>query len=180
MLVSTKLLVFACAGNRDAFWPQGNLNTIATCCLWRNANRWTSAVVATYAPCAVAEKSANLSHKNGEREREEGMCQLFASQNPDSYVYETRSIRLNGQSTSIRLEKMFWKILEQISAMEGMSVPCFISTLHREVLLRWGPVPNFTSHLRCICLVVLEKRSAELPALGLAANNPEPQRHVVG
>jgi predicted DNA-binding ribbon-helix-helix protein len=112
--------------------------------------------------------------------REEGMCHLFASQNPDSYVYETRSIRLNGQSTSIRLERMFWNILEQIAALEGMSVPGFISTLHREVLLMWGPVPNFTSHLRCICLVALEKRATELPTARLGANSPEPRRHVVG
>jgi predicted DNA-binding ribbon-helix-helix protein len=126
----------------------------------------------------MTEKSANLLDKKPERE--EGMCHLFASQNPESYVYETRSIRLNGQSTSIRLEKMFWKILEQISAFEGMSVPCFISALHREVLLMWGPVPNFTSHLRCICLVALEKRATELPPASLAANNPEHQRHVVG
>jgi predicted DNA-binding ribbon-helix-helix protein len=92
------------------------------------------------------------------------MCHLFASQNPDSYVYETRSIRLNGQSTSIRLERIFWNILEQIAAREGLSVPSFISTLHNEVLLMWGPVPNFTSHLRCICLVALQQRATELPA----------------
>ncbi len=119
-------------------------------------------------------------HKHNEREREEGMCHLFASQNPDSYVYETRSIRLNGQSTSIRLERIFWNILEQIAALEGMSVPVFISTLHREVLLMWGPVPNFTSHLRCICLVALEKRATELRAPNLRASRPDPGRHVVG
>jgi predicted DNA-binding ribbon-helix-helix protein len=107
------------------------------------------------------------------------MCHLFASQNPDSYVYETRSIRLNGQSTSIRLERMFWNILEQIAALEGLSVPSFISILHREVLLMWGPVPNFTSHLRCICLVALEKRAAERPAASQGAPGPEHRRHVV-
>lgn len=108
------------------------------------------------------------------------MCHLFASQNPDSYVYETRSIRLNGQSTSIRLERIFWSILEQIAALEGMSVPCFISTLHREVLLMWGPVPNFTSHLRCICLVALEKRATAMPVPSLGGESPETRRHVVG
>lgn len=107
------------------------------------------------------------------------MCHLFASQNPDSYVYETRSIRLNGQSTSIRLERIFWNILEQIAALEGLSVPSFISTLHREVLLMWGPVPNFTSHLRCICLVALKKRAAERPAASQSAPSPERRRHVV-
>jgi predicted DNA-binding ribbon-helix-helix protein len=80
------------------------------------------------------------------------MCHLFASHCPESYAFETRSIRLNGQSTSLRLEKVFWGILEEIAADEGMSVPRFISTLHQEILLLRGEVPNFTSHLRCICV----------------------------
>jgi len=88
------------------------------------------------------------------------MCHLFASQPPESYAFETRSIRLNGQSTSIRLEKIFWTILEQIAASEGMSVPRFISTLHSEVLQVWGEVANFTSHLRCICMVAVEEGGA--------------------
>ena len=95
------------------------------------------------------------------------MCHLFASQSPESYAFETRSIRLNGQSTSIRLETIFWAILEQIAAGEGMSVPRFISTLHSEVLQVWGEVANFTSHLRCICLVAVEDgraRRAAAPA----------------
>ncbi len=96
------------------------------------------------------------------------MCHLFASQSPESYAFETRSIRLNGQSTSIRLEKIFWTILEQIAGSEGMSVPRFISTLHSEVLQVWGEVANFTSHLRCICLVALED--------GRARRETEPSR----
>src|SRR5262249_16486144 len=87
------------------------------------------------------------------------MCHLFASQSPDSYAFETRSIRLNGQSTSIRLERAFWDILEDIAAAEGMTVPRFISTLRQEILLLRGEVPNFTSHLRCICLIA--RTSAE-------------------
>ena len=47
------------------------------------------------------------------------MCHLFASQSPDSYAFETRSIRLNGQSTSLRLERVFWDILEDIAAAES-------------------------------------------------------------
>ena len=92
------------------------------------------------------------------------MCHLFASQSPESYAFETRSIRLNGQSTSIRLETIFWTILEQIAAGEGMSVPRFISTLHSEVLQVWGEVANFTSHLRCICLVAVEDGRARRAA----------------
>ncbi|WP_374547530.1 ribbon-helix-helix domain-containing protein [Rhodoblastus sp.] len=88
------------------------------------------------------------------------MCRFFANQHPDSYAFETRSIRLNGQSTSIRLEKIFWRILEQIARQQEMSVPRFISTLHDEILGLWGEVANFASHLRCICIVALENGPA--------------------
>lgn len=84
------------------------------------------------------------------------MCRFFASQSPASYVFETRSIRLNGQSTSIRLEKIFWTMLKEIAASQGYTVPKFISVLHNEILDIRGEVPNFTSHLRCICLVALK------------------------
>jgi predicted DNA-binding ribbon-helix-helix protein len=87
------------------------------------------------------------------------MCHFFANQHPESYAFETRSIRLNGQSTSIRLEKMFWRILEEIAGQQGMSVPRFISNLHGEGLNLWGEVANFTSHPRCICVAALETRA---------------------
>jgi predicted DNA-binding ribbon-helix-helix protein len=85
------------------------------------------------------------------------MCHIFASQSPASYAFETHSIRLNGQSTSIRLEKIFWTMLGEIAAGQGYTVPKFISTLHSEILSIRGEVPNFTSHLRCICLVALKE-----------------------
>lgn len=103
------------------------------------------------------------------------MCQIFASQHPESYAFETRSMRLNGQSTSIRLEKVFWEILEQIAAAQGFaSVARFISTLHTEVLALRGEAPNFTSHLRCICLVALEN------GLGPRARPREEPGHAPG
>jgi predicted DNA-binding ribbon-helix-helix protein len=86
------------------------------------------------------------------------MCQIFASQPAASYAFETRSIRLNGQSTSIRLERIFWDMLDVIARDQGFaSVPRFISTLHSEVLALRGETPNFTSHLRCICMVAMER-----------------------
>jgi predicted DNA-binding ribbon-helix-helix protein len=65
-------------------------------------------------------------------------------------------MRLNGQSTSIRLEKSFWGILDDIAASEGLSTPAFVSKLHAEVLELHGEPANFTSLLRCSCLVLLE------------------------
>jgi predicted DNA-binding ribbon-helix-helix protein len=97
------------------------------------------------------------------------MCRLFAGQNPSRYALEVRRMRVNGQSTSIRLENSFWSILDEIAEAEGISTPCFISKLHEEVLVQYGEPANFTSLLRCTCLTYLElgaaprQQQAEVP-----------------
>ncbi len=96
------------------------------------------------------------------------MCQVFAGQDPERYASRTRRLRLNGQSTSIRLENAYWDIIEEIAARDGVSVPVFISTLHAEVLEQRGEPSNFTSLLRCACLKFLEL-SAQRPAITIAA-----------
>ncbi|MEM9584080.1 MAG: ribbon-helix-helix domain-containing protein [Pseudomonadota bacterium] len=80
------------------------------------------------------------------------MCKVFAGQDPKRYATRTRRMRLNGLSTSIRLENAFWDILDEIAANEGVSTPNFISTLHSEVLEVRGEPVNFTALLRCACL----------------------------
>jgi predicted DNA-binding ribbon-helix-helix protein len=80
------------------------------------------------------------------------MCEIFASQPQDSYEPITRNIRLNGQSTSIRLERSFWVIIDAMAKEEGVSTPTFLSTLHSEVLEIHGEAKNFTSLLRCSCV----------------------------
>ena len=97
------------------------------------------------------------------------MCQMFAGQDPASYEYETRSLRLNGQSTSIRLERAFWNVLNQVAAAERVSTPQFISRLHSEVLELHGEAQNFTSLLRCACLVHMNRELQATPAAHLAA-----------
>jgi predicted DNA-binding ribbon-helix-helix protein len=83
------------------------------------------------------------------------MCQIFAQQSPARYESVTRRVRLNGQSTSIRLERAFWKILDQMAEKDGVSTPAFLSKLHSEVLLANSDVKNFTSLLRCACTIHL-------------------------
>jgi len=81
---------------------------------------------------------------------------MFAGQDPERYQNETRRMRLNGQSTSIRLEKSFWAIVDELARKEGFSTPGFISKLHTEVLEIHGETKNFTSLLRCTCLLHIE------------------------
>ncbi|MEL7257840.1 MAG: ribbon-helix-helix domain-containing protein [Pseudomonadota bacterium] len=88
------------------------------------------------------------------------MCRMFAGQDPERYELETRSMRLNGQSTSIRLEKSFWRILDEIAANEDVTTPAFVSKLHGEVLELHGEPKNFTSLLRCTCLVWQDAQAA--------------------
>jgi predicted DNA-binding ribbon-helix-helix protein len=84
------------------------------------------------------------------------MCRVFAGQDPNRYASTTRRLRLNGQSTSIRLENEFWQVIDLISANDGMTSPAFISKLHSEVLELRGEPENFTSLLRCACLKFME------------------------
>lgn len=95
------------------------------------------------------------------------MCQIFAGQEPTRYESETRRLRLNGQSTSIRLENAFWAILDEIAEGENMTTPAFVSKLHAEVLELKGEPENFTSLLRCTCLIYQDLK--ESPAKRAAA-----------
>jgi predicted DNA-binding ribbon-helix-helix protein len=85
------------------------------------------------------------------------MCNVFAGQDPANYAYETRSVRLMGHATSVRLEAKFWVILEQIAAAQGMPMSKFLSLLHEEALEIHGEISNFSSLLRCCCLNFLDK-----------------------
>ncbi|HSI41219.1 MAG TPA: ribbon-helix-helix domain-containing protein [Xanthobacteraceae bacterium] len=92
------------------------------------------------------------------------MCHMFAGQAPERYECQTRSVRIGGHSTSIRLEAAFWSILEDVAADQGMSLGKFVTKLHDEVLNLHGEVKNFASLLRCSCLIYLAEVRGETPA----------------
>ena len=76
------------------------------------------------------------------------MCQIFVRANPQSYEATTRSIRLHGVVTSVRLENLFWDTLEEIGTRDGMNVPQLLCKLYDELLEHRGDIPNFASFLR--------------------------------
>jgi predicted DNA-binding ribbon-helix-helix protein len=80
------------------------------------------------------------------------MCQIFIRANVQSYEATTRSIRLHGVVTSVRLENLFWDTLEEIGGRDGMTVPQLLSVLYDELLQHRGDIPNFASFLRVCCL----------------------------
>jgi predicted DNA-binding ribbon-helix-helix protein len=86
------------------------------------------------------------------------MCQIYASTEPARYDSEARSLRIQGCVTSIRLEKEFWNILEEMAATADSSTPELINTLYTEVRQNFGEVRNFTSFLRTACTIYLARK----------------------
>ncbi|MGO4326430.1 ribbon-helix-helix domain-containing protein [Cupriavidus sp. 2TAF22] len=80
------------------------------------------------------------------------MCEIFIRANPESYLCQSRSLRLHGVATSIRLESLFWEVLETLAGRDGMSVGQLITRLHDELAAYRGEAANFTSFLRVCCL----------------------------
>lgn len=88
------------------------------------------------------------------------MCSLFAHQPQRDYRSQTRSLRIGGHCTSIRLEMSFWDTLEEIAAKEEMTLAKFLGKLYQEVLDHHGEVNNFASLLRCSCLIYRSRAAA--------------------
>lgn len=101
------------------------------------------------------------------------MCHIYAHRHECDYAYVPRSVRLNGYVTSIRLEALFWRVLDEMAEAEGVSTPKFIATLYDEVMAAKGVVGNFSSLLRIACLIYLENRgradARRAPGAALAA-----------
>jgi predicted DNA-binding ribbon-helix-helix protein len=81
------------------------------------------------------------------------MRQLFAHRFRRNYESETRSLRIGGHCTSVRLELSFWDTLEELAAALGISLTKILTGLRGEVLNQRGEIRNFASLLRCACLI---------------------------
>jgi predicted DNA-binding ribbon-helix-helix protein len=101
------------------------------------------------------------------------MCQFFVSADPILYETRSRTVRIHGVLTSIRLENLMWDTLAQIAANEGKSTNALIATLHDEIMSSSGEVSNFTSFLRVTCLRYYRQKD-EL------ANMPKPVVSIAG
>ncbi|RMF19898.1 MAG: DNA-binding protein [Gammaproteobacteria bacterium] len=79
------------------------------------------------------------------------MCQIYSSTPLDLYRRERRSVRMHGHVTSIKLEALYWQILDRIAEAQGYSTPRFITELYDEILEEGREPDNFASLLRVIC-----------------------------
>ena len=106
------------------------------------------------------------------------MCQLFVSADDSLWRSKTKSLRIQGVVTSIRLEVFFWDILEELSFRDQMTVNQLITKLYLESLDADHDIGNFTSFLRVCCSRYLSlivdgdlSRETELPLEKVDATN---------
>jgi predicted DNA-binding ribbon-helix-helix protein len=101
------------------------------------------------------------------------MCNLYSGQDAALYEREKRSMRLSGFVTSICLERLFWRILDEAAASEAMTTPRFIGKLYEEMQARDEAISSFASLLRVTCAIYLKHHpdkplASYVPELGAA------------
>lgn len=80
------------------------------------------------------------------------MCEIYVKADPALYESRSRSLRMHGYVTKIRLENLFWDILAELAAGEGMTTNQLITKLYDEIIDYRGEMENFSSFLRVTCL----------------------------
>lgn len=80
------------------------------------------------------------------------MCDIYTRADPIHYEQRTRSMRVHGVVTSIRLENLCWDILARIAAKDNMTTNQLIGKLYDEIVERRGGVDNLSSFLRVSCM----------------------------
>ena len=80
------------------------------------------------------------------------MCEFFVKADPIQYEQRSRTVRIHGVLTSLRLENMVWDILAEMAEREGRTTNALVSLFHDEILAHRGEVPNFASFLRVTCM----------------------------
>ena len=76
------------------------------------------------------------------------MCKLFIDANTELWETSSRSVRIQGMVTSIRLEHHFWIVLEEIALRDALTIPEMLNRLYDESLEVGHDINNFTSFLR--------------------------------
>ena len=97
------------------------------------------------------------------------MCEFFVKADPIKYEQRSRSVRIHGVLTSLRLENMVWDILAEMAEQQGCTTNALISLSHDEILAHRSEAPNFASFLRVTCMRYLRRAAGavESPATAL-------------
>jgi predicted DNA-binding ribbon-helix-helix protein len=94
------------------------------------------------------------------------MCEFFVKADPILYESRSRTVRIHGVLTSIRLENLVWDTSSEMASEEGCTTNALTAQFHDEILHHRGDVANFSSFLRVTCLRYLGRKCDR--ALGIA------------
>ena len=103
------------------------------------------------------------------------MCEYFVKADPIAYEQRSRTVRMHGVLTSIRLENMVWDTLAEMAEEEGCTTNALISTFHDEIHAHRGEVPNFASFLRVSSMRYMRRKLTQAERL---ADLPERERPI--
>lgn len=86
------------------------------------------------------------------------LSQLFsvcnAEQAQDLYRPVRKSVRIHGHSTTIRLERAYWSVMEDMAEQEGTTISDIINRVHDHC--QFSDQKNLASCLRVLCLKYVE------------------------
>ncbi len=106
------------------------------------------------------------------------MCKLFIGADVELWTSSTKSMRMDGMVTSVRLENYFWKALTEIAERDHMNIPQLLTKLYYESIDAGHDLGNFTSFLRVCCMRYLALQLAgkipvdtKIPLSDLAADD---------
>ena len=63
------------------------------------------------------------------------MCEYFVKADPIQYEQRTRSIRIRGMLTSIRLENMVWDVLAEMAEVNPSTIIKYVDSPERDLTL---------------------------------------------
>lgn len=108
------------------------------------------------------------------------MCDIYTSADPIHYEQRTRSMRIRGVVTSIRLENLCWDILARIASKDNMTTNQLIGKLYDEIIERQGRVDNLSSFLRVSCMRYLSYVAEQQEKDHLMMKQPDPAAAPTG
>ena len=109
----------------------------------------------------MGETSANISDAGEDRESDsmemdsdqkplERLFSLCNVEQHQEFEPERRSLRIHGHSTTIRLERAYWTVLEILASEEDLTVAALVTRIHDHCQI--ANDRNLASCLRVVCL----------------------------
>jgi predicted DNA-binding ribbon-helix-helix protein len=109
------------------------------------------------------------------------MCKIYLARDPIQYESRSRTLRIHGVVTTIRLENEFWHVLQKIAESESKTTNELINQFYNEAVSSTpdeAPA-NFSSVLRVTCCRYLELNRVNTSEAQAGARTVKPQLEVV-